>query len=192
MPFTKKIIKATNNKDKMNIIDQLNEKDNKTRKNWLFATFASFSLGILWIILKNPVFPTDWDLIGFLSASFVMNILVYWALYSFTYKRGGTKLLTFLIAATVLSIPMGNYGMASEHSFNMLMYSTVYLYSLGFIIQEAFLRQSIKMLVIETSSLIVVTWWLIESIKLRRIYKKMKLLNAVTSREASKKLKQDY
>lgn len=87
----------------------ITEADAKTRKQWLINLFAITMLNEMFIIYKAlssglvPNMPW-WFNYYFIPQNIIFSIAFLWITYRCTYKKPGTKLLTFFIILTPFSI----------------------------------------------------------------------------------------
>lgn len=131
---------------------QFDEQESQTLERWLKATIMNLLVLPVLLMVLSFFFPFKeggpYTSVN-LGVSLGVEILLFFLFYTYTYKKQGTKLLTFSIVMIILSIPLGLCGVILDGS------SHIYA-SFALVLPPTI-------------------WWFILSLRLRKIYKKKKL-----------------
>ena len=153
---------------------EIDQKEIKNRKQWLIATivcWGSYPLLALFFLAKLPQKPPLYNGGWIQPVTYVLfNVTLFWVIWHCAYKKPGTKLLMFWLITGPIQVLLSSLNFF-EKSWNVWN-------KVGLILNLSFF-----------------IWWYIQSIKLRKINKKiqiqkypeyiksLQLLNEMTSRE---------
>lgn len=87
----------------------MTEKDQQTRKQWLFAFIAYFAISLINTAKQIMVISDNFEgniLLAMVVTSLALPALFAYALYRFAYKKPGTKFLTGLL----IFVPVSTVG----------------------------------------------------------------------------------